>query len=72
MARFSRKVVHLNISLVRFRPDIVLVVMHWRDLRLDVVSGNEDEVINRVIEEHKTLWKRLFGRFRMRCRGACL
>ena len=50
-------------GLARFRPDLVLVVMHWRDLRLDAVSGNEDEVISRVIEEHKTLWKRLSDAF---------
>jgi FkbH-like protein len=52
-----------NSGLARFRPDIVLVVMHWRDLRLDAVSSNEDESISGIIEEQKALWNRLSDAF---------
>jgi FkbH-like protein len=50
-------------GLARFRPDIVLVVMHWRDLHLDAVTGSEDEAVGHVVEEQKSLWKRLSDSF---------
>jgi FkbH-like protein len=52
-----------NSGLALFRPDIVLVVMHWRDLHLDAVSASEDETVERVVEEQKSLWKRLLDAF---------
>ena len=50
-------------GLGRFRPDIVLLVMHWRNLQLEAVTENEQTWISRFIEEQKAGWKRLSESF---------
>jgi FkbH-like protein len=46
-----------------FRPDILLLVMHWRDLRLEAITGDESGFVSHFIEEQKTMWSRLSDSF---------
>lgn len=55
----EQEVLDPNSGLANFRPDIVLLVMNWRDLQLPAVSASETDVVNRVISERKQLWQRL-------------
>ena len=50
-------------GLARFRPDIVLLVMHWRDLHLEAVTQDEQAWVSRFLEERKAGWKRLSDSF---------
>jgi FkbH-like protein len=50
-------------GLARFRPDIVMLVMHWRDLHLEAVTRDELTWIGQFIEERKADWKRLSDSF---------
>ena len=46
-------------GLARFRPDVVLLLMHWRDLRLDEVAGDERAWLECRLDERKTAWRLL-------------
>ena len=50
-------------GLARFRPDVVMLVMHWRDLHLEAVTQNEQAWISRFLEERKAAWKQLSDSF---------
>jgi FkbH-like protein len=50
-------------GLARFRPDIVMVLMHWRDLRLEAVTQNEQVWVSQFLEERKASWQRLSDSF---------
>ena len=50
-------------ALARFRPDIVVLVMHWRDLGLNAEVEDEEKWIDDFIEERKGNWKRLSDLF---------
>jgi FkbH-like protein len=50
-------------GLARFQPDIVMLVMHWRDLHLEAVTRDEGAWIGQFIEERKADWKRLSDSF---------
>ena len=50
-------------GLARFQPDIVMLVMHWRDLHLEAVTRDEVAWIGQFIEERKGDWKRLSDSF---------
>jgi len=50
-------------GLARFRPGIVMLVMHWRDLHLEAVTENEQAWVGQFLEERKALWKRMAGSF---------
>jgi FkbH-like protein len=50
-------------GLARFRPDIVILVMHWRDLHLEAVTREEQAWISQFVEERKADWKRLSDSF---------
>lgn len=50
-------------GLARFRPDIVMLVMHWRDLHLEAVTQDEQAWVHRFLEERKAGWKRLADSF---------
>jgi FkbH-like protein len=52
-----------NSGLARFRPDILLLLMHWRDLRLEAITGDESSFVRYFIEEQKTIWSRLSDSF---------
>ena len=49
-------------GLARFRPDVVFLVNHWRDLALPVLS-DATEVVDQIVGRHKLLWERLSGQF---------
>ncbi len=46
-------------GLAAFKPTIVLLVMHWRDLDLPAVASNEQEWIDRTADSYAALWSRL-------------
>ena len=48
-----------NSGLARFRPGIVMLVTHWRDLHLEAVTQNEQAWIGQFVEERKAGWNRL-------------
>jgi FkbH-like protein len=50
-------------GLARFRPDIVMLVMHWRDLHLEAVTQDEQVWVSRFLEERKASWKRVSDSF---------
>lgn len=50
-------------GLAPFRPQIVVLAMHWRDLRLPVLSNDAGTVAQSVLEQQKTLWLRLSEMF---------
>jgi FkbH-like protein len=50
-------------GLARFQPDIVMLFMHWRDLRLEAVTPDEQAWVIRFVEERKAIWKRLSDSF---------
>jgi FkbH-like protein len=50
-------------GLARFRPGIVLLVTHWRDLALEAVVAGEERWVRESIEARKTLWSRLSNSF---------
>ena len=52
-----------NSGLARFKPGIVMLVMHWRDLNLAAVTENEQAWIGQFVEERKANWKRLSDSF---------
>jgi len=52
-----------NSGLARFRPDMVLLVAHWRDLHLEGITENEQAWIGQFIEERKAEWKHLSNSF---------
>jgi FkbH-like protein len=48
-----------NSGLAGFRPGIVILLTHWRDLHLRAVTEREQVWIGQFIEERKATWKRL-------------
>jgi len=46
-------------GLARFRPDIVILLMHWRDLQLDAVTADEQAWIAEFVSQRKADWERL-------------
>lgn len=50
-------------GLARFRPDIVVLVTHWRDLHLESVTTSAQTWIDDFIREHAADWTRLAQTF---------
>lgn len=50
-------------GLAKFRPDIAIIVMNWRDLHLEAVTGDEQAWIGQFVEERLADWKRLSDSF---------
>jgi FkbH-like protein len=50
-------------GLARFRPDIVVLMMHWRDLRLEPVTADPQSWIDRFMEQRKRDWQRMAESF---------
>jgi FkbH-like protein len=50
-------------GLASFRPGIVMLFMHWRDLHLEAVTQDERAWVSRFLDERKASWKRLSDSF---------
>jgi FkbH-like protein len=50
-------------GLAKFRPDIVLVLVNWRDLQLPALGSDEDTVAENVVRERTELCRRLAENF---------
>lgn len=50
-------------GLAKFRPDVLFLVTHWRDLGLPAITNDAEAAIDHVVEEHKLLWQRLSDQF---------
>jgi FkbH-like protein len=59
----EQEILDAQSGLARFRPDIVMLVMHWRDLQLEAVTQNEEAMVTRLFEERKASWKRMSRSF---------
>ncbi len=59
----QQEVLDPDSGLAKFRPDLVLLVTHWRDLNLPPMTSDEDAAVERAVEENKLLWQRLSDRF---------
>jgi FkbH-like protein len=59
----QQEVLDPHSGLAKFRPDLVILVTHWRDLGLPPMTSDENTAVERVIEERKLLWQRLADQF---------
>jgi len=59
----EQEILDAQSGLARFRPDIVMLVMHWRDLHLEAVTQNEQVWVSRFLEERKASWKQMSDSF---------
>lgn len=50
-------------GLAQFRPDIVLLAMHWRDLQLPGILEDEQAWVNQFVESRQSIWKQLSSSF---------
>lgn len=50
-------------GLAAFRPDVVFLIQHWRDLPPSALTTDEKGIAARVIDSHKVLWQRLSDQF---------
>lgn len=50
-------------GLAGFRPEIVFLAQHWRDLSLPAFTADEQAVARRVVDAQKLLWQRLSDQF---------
>jgi FkbH-like protein len=50
-------------GLARFRPEVVFLVAHWRDLRLPAAASEESQFIAQLVDQQKALWLRLSEQF---------
>ncbi len=50
-------------GLAQFRPGIVILAMHWRDLELGAITEDEEGWIERATEKYASLWRRLTDAF---------
>jgi FkbH-like protein len=50
-------------GLARFRPDIVVLLTHWRDLHLESVTADAQAWIEHFVHERNADWKRLSDSF---------
>ena len=59
----QQEVLDPDSGLAKFRPDLVFLVTHWRDLHLPPMTSDEEAAVDRVAEENKLLWQRLSDQF---------
>ena len=50
-------------GLTQFRPDIVVLLTHWRALQLPAVSENEQTGVTEIVEAQKNRWRLLDEKF---------
>jgi len=51
----NQEILDPNSGLAAFRPDIVFLVNHWRDLSLPVITANAEEFIGQIVNRQKAL-----------------
>ncbi len=54
---FRQEVLDPGSALVRFKPDIVFLAVHWRDLNLPALADNEEEAVSGAIDEYLNIWR---------------
>ncbi len=59
---FRQEVLDPGSALVRFKPDIVFLAVHWRDLNLPALADNEEEAVSGAIDEYLNIWRVLGDR----------
>ena len=50
-------------GLALFRPSIVMLSAHWRDLQLEALTAGQEIWLDQFIEERKAVWRRLSDSF---------
>ena len=51
-------------GLASFRPEIVFLMQHWRDLPHKTLTGDQKTAAKNVVDGQKALWRRLSDQFR--------
>ena len=54
---FRQEVLDPASGLHRFRPDVVFVVTHWRDVDLPAIADDPDAAVAAVVAEFTSLWQ---------------
>jgi FkbH-like protein len=61
---FRQEALDADGPLARFKPTIVVLATHWRDLQLPAITnGQTDETVDRIASEYRALWSALHDRF---------
>jgi FkbH-like protein len=50
-------------GLAQFRPDIVLLLTHWRSLQLPAITDDESGAVREIVDAQKNRWQRLHDDF---------
>jgi FkbH-like protein len=50
-------------GLASFRPEVVFLISHWRDLDLSPISSDPEQFVDEVVKRQSALWERLSGQF---------
>ena len=59
---FRQEILGDDSGVTRFKPDIVIVATHYRDLNLPAIVDDEPAVVERVTAEYRGLWQALSDR----------
>lgn len=59
----EREILDSESGLARFRPFVVFLVTHWRDLALPPAISGEESEVRRIVEQKKVFWRRLSDQF---------
>jgi FkbH-like protein len=61
---FRQEVLDPDGPLAQFKPTVVILATHWRDLDLPPISdGRMDEAVDRIVTEYRALWSALHDRY---------
>jgi len=61
---FRQEILDPHGALAAFRPTVVFIAPHWRDLELPpIASGDPASIAQRVVDEYRGLWGRLHASF---------
>ncbi len=54
---FRQEILDPASGLGRFRPDVLIIATHWRDLNLPAVVDDEEAAVARLAREYAALWQ---------------
>lgn len=60
---FRQEILDPASGLAQFRPDVLIIATHWRDLHLPAVVDDEEGTVAGVVREYAHLWQTASERF---------
>ena len=60
---FRQEILDPSGPLAAFRPTIVIIAPHWRDLELPPLGADANRILEPVVAEYRTLWSTLHERY---------